>query len=109
MSHSRDFGRLCLGGFSRDHRAGCISWSFRARLSGPRSRSSADGVFEVIDTTSGELHARATLSALGRRRFSLSWIRDRPPRNFGFVAVGPELRRLTLGDRLRRLGRSLRE
>jgi hypothetical protein len=105
VSRSRDFGRLCLGGFSRDGRAGCLSWSYRARPLGPRSRSSSEAPFEVMDTTSGELHARATLSALGRRRFSLSWVRDRPPRDFGFVGFGPELRKPTLGDRLRRLGR----
>jgi hypothetical protein len=105
LSRSRDFGRLCVGGFSRDRRAGCVSWSYRARPLGPRSRSSSADPFEVMDTTSGELHARATLAALGRRRFSLRWARDRPPRDFGFVAFGPELRKSTLGDRLRLLVR----
>ena len=105
MSHSHDFGRLCMGGFSRDRRTGCISWTFRARPFGPRSRSTDEASFDVVDTTSGELHARAKLSALGRRRFSLRWVRDRPPRDFGFVAFGPKFRRPTLGDRLRRLGR----
>jgi hypothetical protein len=111
MAHSRDFGRLCVGGFSCDRRAGCVSWSARARPHHPLSRSSREATFEVIDTASGELHASATLSALGRRRFSLRWVRDRPPRDFGFVAFGPESRRPTLGDRLRlfRRGGSLRE
>jgi hypothetical protein len=115
MSHARDIGRLCVGGFSRDQSAGCISWSTRARGAwppDPRSRSTTEAPFEVIDTTSGELHARATLSALGRRRFSLAWpVRDRYPRDFGYVAFGPELRKPTLRERLRLLGRggSLRE
>jgi hypothetical protein len=111
MAHSRDFGRLCVGGFSRDRRAGCVSWSARARPHHPLSRSSSEAPFEVINTASDELHARATLSALGRRRFSLRWVRDRPPRDFGFVAFGPDSRSPTLGDRLRLLRRrgSLRE
>ena len=111
VSRSRNFGRLCVGGFSRDRRAGCVSWSARPRPPGPRSQSTSEAVFDVIDTTSGELHARATLSAIGRRRFSLGWVKDRPPRDFGFVAFGSELRAPTLGDRLRLLGRggSLRE
>jgi len=102
---ARDIGRLCLGGFSRDLGAGCLSWSVRARGAwplDPRSRSSAKGVFEVIDTTSDELHARATLSGLGRRRFSLAWpVRDRYRRNFGYVAFGSELGKRSLRDRLR--------
>jgi hypothetical protein len=102
--HARDIGRLCLGGFSRDLSAGCLSWSVRARGAwplDPRSRSAADGAFEVIDTTSGELHARAALSALGRRRFSLAWpVRDQYPRNFGYVAFGSEPRESRLRDRL---------
>ena len=114
MSHARDIGRLCVGGFSNDRRAGCVSWSTLGRGAWPpepRSRSTTEAAFEVIDTTSGELHARATLSALGRRRFSLSWVRDRPPRDFGYVAFGTEPGKPTLRDRLRLLGRggSLRE
>lgn len=114
-AHARDIGRLCLGGFSRDQSAGCISWSVRARGAWPlepRSRSTTEAAFEVTDTTSAELHARAMLSSLGRRRFSLSWpVRDRAPRDFGYVAFGPEPRMPTLRDRLRLLGRggSLRE
>ena len=75
-THARDIGRLCVGGFSRDRRAGCVSWSTRRRGAWPpepRSRSSSEAVFEVVDTTSGGLHARATLSAFSGRRFSLSW------------------------------------
>ena len=106
MAHSRDFGRLCLGGFSGDRRTGCVSWSARARPHHPLSRSSSEASFEVVDTASGELHARATLSALGRRRFSLRWVRDRPPRDFGFVAFGSEFRGSTRGDRLRLFRRS---
>lgn len=112
VSRSRDFGRLCLGGFSGDRHAGCVSWSARTQPSGPRSRSTGEAPFEVMDTTSGELHARATLSALGRRHFSLGWVRDSPaPRDFGYVAFGPELGKPTLGDRLRLFGRrgALRE
>ena len=114
MSHARDIGRLCVGGFSRDQRAGCVSWSTRRRGAwppAPRSRSTTEAVFEVVDTTPGGLHARATLSGLGRRRFSLSWVRDRPPRDFGYVAFGTRLGKPTLRDRLRLLGRggSLRE
>ena len=74
VSRSRDFGRLCVGGFSRDQRAGCVSWSTpRPRPPGPRSQLHQRSRLRVIDTTSGELHARATLSAIGRRRFSLGW------------------------------------
>lgn len=115
MPHARDIGRLCLGGFSRDQHAGCVSWSTLGRGAWPpepRSRSTTNAAFEVIDTTSGELHARATLSGLGRRRFSLSWpVRDRAPRDFGYVAFGTELRKPTLRERLRLPGRgdSLRE
>jgi hypothetical protein len=115
MSHARDIGRLCMGGFSRDQRGGCASWSTRARGAWPpepRSRSTTEAVFEVIDTTSGELHAQATLSGLGRRRFSLSWpVRDRASRDFGYVAFGTGVGKPTLRDRLRLLGRggSLRE
>jgi hypothetical protein len=114
MSRARDIGRLCVGGFSRDQRAGCVSWSTRRRGAwppAPRSRSTTEAVLEVVDTTPGGLHARATLSALGGRRFSLSWVRDRPPRDFGYVAFGTEVGKPTLRDRLRLLGRggSLRE
>lgn len=114
MSRARDIGRLCLGGFSREG-VGCLSWSVRARGAwplDPRARSSSESAFEVIDTTSDELHARATLSGLRRRRFSLAWpVRDRYRRDFGYVAFGSELRRPTVRDRLRLLGRrgSLRE
>ena len=100
-------GRLCVGGFSRDQRAGCVSWSTLRRGAWPpepRSRSTAEAVFEVIDTTSGELHARATLASLGRRRFRLSWpVLESPPRDFGYVAFGEERRKATLRDRLRLL------
>lgn len=107
--HARDIGRLCLGGFSHDLRVGCVSWSTLRRSAWPpepRSRSATDAVFEVMDTTSGELHARATLASLGRRRFSLSWpVRDRNPRDFGFVAFGPEPGKPTPRERLRLLHR----
>jgi hypothetical protein len=114
VSHARDIGRLCLGGLSRDRRTGCVSWSVRARGAwplDPRSRSTSEAAFEVIDTTSVELHARGVLSALGRRHFLLSWpIRDRYPRDFGFAAFGAGARRPTLRERLRLLRRrSLRE
>jgi hypothetical protein len=103
--HARDIGRLCVGGFSRDRRVGCISWSTLRRGASPpepRSRSTTEAVFEVMDTTSGELHARAALASLGRRRFSLSWpVRDRNPRDFGYVAFGAERREPTLPERLR--------
>jgi len=113
-AHARDIGRFCLGGFSRDQSAGCISWSVRARGAwplDPRSRSTTEAAFEVTDTTSAELHARAVLSSLGRRRFSLSWpVRDRYPRDFGFVAFGPKVPKPALRDRLRvRRGGALRE
>jgi hypothetical protein len=114
MSQARDIGRLCMGGFSRDRRAGCVSWSTRRRGAwppAPRSRSTTEAVFEVVDTTPGGLHARATLSALRGRRFLLSWVRDRPHRDFGYVAFGTELGRPTLRERLRLVDRggSLRE
>jgi hypothetical protein len=114
-AQARDIGRLCLGGFSRNLGAGCVSWSVRARGAwplDPRSRSSAEAAFEVVDTTTGEPHARATLSGIGRRRFSLAWpVRDRYPRNFGYVAFGSERSKPTLRDRLRLHGLdgSLRE
>ncbi len=107
--HARDIGRLCLGGFSHDRRVGCVSWSTLRRGTWPpepRSRSATDAVFEVMDTTSGELHARATLASLGRRRFSLGWpVRDRNPRDFGYVAFGTEARKPTPRQRLRLLHR----
>jgi hypothetical protein len=107
MSRARDIGRMCLGGLSRQG-VGCLSWSVRAHGAwplDPRARSTAGAAFEVVDTTSEELHARATLSGLGRRRFSLAWpVRDRYGRDFGYVAFGPE-RRLRLFGR----GGSLRE
>lgn len=109
VSRPRDIGRLCLGGFSHDGSSGCVSWSVRNRgvwPLEPRSRSAADAAFEVIDTTSSELHARATLSGLGRRRFSLTWpVRDRPPRDFGYIAFGPERRKPELRARLRLFAR----
>jgi hypothetical protein len=113
-AHARDIGRLCVGGFSRDQSAGCVSWSTRQHgwPPEPRSRSSPDGAFEVIDTTSGELHARATLSALGRRRFSLAWpARDAYRRHFGYIAFGSEPPEHALRSRLRLRGRgdSIRE
>jgi hypothetical protein len=108
-SHARDIGRLCVGAFSRAQRAGCVSWSTLRRGAWPpepRSRSTAEAVFEVIDTTSGDLHARATLASLGRRRFRLSWpVLESPPRDFGYVAFGAERRKATLRDRLRPLDR----
>lgn len=110
MPHARDIGRLCVGGFSREQRAGCASWSIRRRGAWPpepRSRFSAEAAFEVVDTTSGELHAQATLAGLGRGRFSLSWpVRDRAPRDFGYAAFGPAVAKPTLRDRLRLPGRS---
>jgi len=105
----RDIGRLCLGGFSRDRSVGCVSWSTLRRGAWPpepRSRSTTDAPFEVMDTTSGGLHAGSRLSTVGRRRFSLTWpIRDRFPRQFGYVAFGPERHRSRLRDRLRLLSR----
>ena len=92
MPRARDIGRLCLGGFSHAGETGCLSWSVRARGAWPlepRSRSSAAAAFEVIDTTSDGLHARATLSGLGRRGFSLAWpVSDPYRRDFGYVAFG---------------------
>ena len=114
MPRARDIGRLCLGGFSKANDSGCLSWSVRARGAWPlepRSRFSSEAAFEVIDTTSDELHARATLSGLGRRGFSLDWpLRDPYRRDFGYVAFGTRPRRSRAGDllRLRRRG-SLRE
>jgi hypothetical protein len=107
--HARDIGRMCVGGFSRDRSAGCVSWSTLARGAWPpepRSLTTTEAVFDVIDSTSGELHARATLSGLGRRRFSLDWpVRDRGPRDFGYVAFGPDLGKPRLLDRLLRPSR----
>jgi hypothetical protein len=92
MPRPRDIGRMCLGGFSGPERTGCLSWSVRARGAWPlepRSRSSADAVFEVIDTTSDELHTRATFSGLARQGFSLDWpVSDPYRRDFGYVAIG---------------------
>lgn len=106
MSRARDIGRMCLGGFSRGS-SDCLSWSVRAHAAwplDPRARSTADAAFEVVDTTSEALHARATLAALGRRRFSLAWpVRDRYRRDFGYVALGPK-RRLRLFGRRGSLG-----
>lgn len=112
--HARDIGRFCLGGFSPDRSAGCISWSVRAHGAwplDPRARSAQEAAFEVVDTTSAELHARAVLSAVRRRGFALRWpVRDRYPREFGFAVLGAKFPEPTLRDRLRRLrGRSLRE
>lgn len=108
--HARQIGRVCVGGFSRDQSAGCVSWSTHSRGAWPpqpRSRSSTEAAFEVVDTTSDELHAQATLAGFGRGRFSLSWpVRDRAPRDFGYAAFGTEVARPTLGDRLRLLGRA---
>jgi hypothetical protein len=108
-SHARDIGRLCLGGFARNLSAGCVSWSTRRRGAWPpepRSRSSIGAVFEVVDTTPGELHAQATLSGLGRRGFVLSWpVRDRARRDFGYVAFGARHDKPRLRDRLRLRGR----
>ena len=113
VSHARDIGRLCLGGFSSGRGIGCLSWSVRARGAWPlepRSRSSAESAFEVIDTTSGELHARAIPLNPGRRRFSLAWpVRDRYRRDYGYVAFGSEPHGTTLTRRLRLGGGSLRE
>jgi hypothetical protein len=114
MSRARDIGRLCLGGFSSERGTGCVSWSVRARGAWPlepRSRSSSESAFEVIDTTSGELHARAIPLNRGRRRFSLAWpVRDRYRRDYGYVAFGSEPHGTTLIGRLRLFGgRSLRE
>lgn len=114
MSRARDIGRLCLGGFSSDRGTGCLSWSVRARGAWPlepRSRSSSESAFEVIDTTSGELHARAIPLNRARRRFSLAWpVRDRYRRDYGYIAFGSEPHGTTLIGRLRLFGgRFLRE
>jgi hypothetical protein len=109
MPRARDIGRMCLGGFSDAENSGCVSWAVRARGAwplAPRSRSSADGPFEVIDTTSDELHARASLSAVGSRGFSLAWpVSDQYRRDFGYVAVGSRPRKRMLRGRLRLFGR----
>lgn len=111
MSRARDIGRMCLGGFSSDRGSGCLSWSVRARGAWPlepRSRSSSESAFEVIDTTSGELHARAVPLNRGRRRFSLAWpVRDRYRRDYGYIAFGSEPQGTTLIGRLRLFGRRL--
>ena len=108
MSRARDIGRLCVGGFSSDRGTGCLSWSVRARGAWPlepRSRSSSESAFEVIDTTSGELHARAIPSSRRGRRFSLAWpVRDRYRRDYGWVAFGSEPKRTTRIGRLRLFG-----
>jgi hypothetical protein len=109
MSRARDIGRLSLGGFSRNGGAGCVSWSTRRRGASPpepRSRSSAEAVFDVVNSAAGGLHAQAKLAALRRRGFLLSWpVRDRAPRDFGWVAFGSGLREQRLRDRLRLPGR----
>lgn len=109
MPRPRDIGRMCLGGFSHAKDTGCLSWSVRAHGAWPlepRSRSSTDVAFEVLDTTSDELHARATLSGLGRRGFSLAWpVSDPYRRDFGYVAFGTKPQRPRLGNLLRVLGR----
>jgi hypothetical protein len=94
MARVRDIGRLCVGGFSAGHRAGCVTWSVRSRKAWPlepRARSTAESVLEVLDTTSGDLHARAVLDAITSDGFSLRWpVADRHHRNFAYVAFGSE-------------------
>ena len=105
----RDIGRLCLGGFSGADHSGCISWSVRARGAWPlepRSPSSDGIAFEVIDTTSDELHARATLAGLGKRGFSLAWpVNDPYRRDFGYLAFGTKRSTSRLRNFLRGFGR----
>jgi hypothetical protein len=71
-----------------------VTWSVRNRGAWPlepRARSTTANVFEVMDTTSGDLHAAAAIDAMGRGRFSLAWVvADRYPRSVAYVVFGPE-------------------
>jgi hypothetical protein len=91
----RDIGRLCVGGVSANG-GGCVSWSVRSRRAWPlepRARSSTESVLEVVDTTSGDLHARAVLEAITPDGFRLEWpLADRHQRDYGYVAFGSEVR-----------------
>ena len=97
MARIRDIGRLCVGGVSAGRPAGCVTWSVRSRKAWPlepRARSSTESILDVVDTTTGYLHARAVFAAIAPDGFSLEWpVTDRNRRNFAYVAFGSEPRR----------------
>jgi hypothetical protein len=110
----RDIGRLCVGGAAAGRSMGAVTWSVRnlgAWPLEPRARSTTENVLEVLDTTSGDLHAGAAVEAMGRGRFSLAWVvSDRNPRNLAYVAFGPAAIRSRQRVRWwRRLPRMLRQ
>ncbi len=103
----RDIGRLCVGAAAGNRSIGSVTWSVRSRRwwpLEPRSRSTDESVLEVLDTTSGTLHAQAVLEHVDSSGFRLGWpVVDHNPRNFAYVAFGAE------GDASRRpLRRPLR-
>jgi hypothetical protein len=107
----KDIGRLCLGGASASAEVGCLTWAARNRQSWPlepRVRSTTESLVEVLDTRSGDLHARAALEKLRSDGFSLDWlVSDGHRREFAYVAFGsvPPPRRFR--DRLRDAARVL--
>lgn len=99
----REYGRLCVGAASRTGETGCISWALRGRPAWPlrpSARPSPDNFLEVIDTTSDQLHAQATLDRMLPEGFSLDWrLADEHHREFAYIGFGAGLRP-TLRDRV---------
>ena len=73
----KDIGRLCLGAASGHGNAGCLTWSARNRHAWPlepRVRSIEDNLIEVLDTRSGDVHARAAFGGMRSSGFWLDWL-----------------------------------
>lgn len=88
----KDIGRLCVGGHAADGGTGCVSWTVRNRSAWPleaRTSSTTSSLLEVLDTTSGGLHASARMRTFRRDGFMLEWpVRDGVPREYVYVAFG---------------------
>lgn len=108
----KDIGRLCLGAASARLDAGCVTWAVRNRRAWPpepRVRSTTECLVEVLDTRSGNLHARASLESVRLDQFTLEWhVPDGSRRAFAYVAFGSAARPRRFGDLLRDVFRQLR-
>jgi hypothetical protein len=107
----KEVPRLSVGAADRTG-CGCLSWTLRPRglwPLEPRSRSTEGCLFEVVDTRSEGLHARARFAGVDGDGFTLEWPEsDSRRREFVYTAfgsTGPTRRRPRLLQALRRLSR----
>jgi hypothetical protein len=102
-ANAKEVPRLCLGGADGRGNAGCLSWTIRSRgvwPLEPRVRSVLGSVVEVMDTKSGNLHARAVFDRADSHGFTLDWDTDGLRREFAYAAFASATARRPLRRRI---------